>query len=86
MSDLIRVRVTVLDMWDEVVLDLPVSTTLAAVKRAALAAARVTDQPAEFVLKFRGATLRDEARSLADAGVPADAGLIALRERRLAVR
>ena len=86
MSDSLRIRVTVLDMWDEIVLDLPVSTTLAAVKSAALAAATVTDRPAEFVLKFRGATLRDESRSLADAGVPADAGLIDLRERRLAVR
>ena len=86
MSNSIRLRVTVLDMWDEVVLDLPASTTLAAVKGAALLAARVSDQPTEFVLKFRGATLRDESRSLADAGVPANAGLIALRERRLAVR
>lgn len=86
MSNSIRFRVTVLDTWDEIALDLPVSTTLAAVKRAALVAAKVTDQPAEFVLKFRGATLRDESRSLADAGVPANAGLIALRERRLAVR
>lgn len=86
MSAAIRVRVTVLDMWDEIVLDLPVSTTLAAVKSAALVAAKVTDRPVEFVLKFRGATLRDESRSLAEAGIPADAGLIALRERRLAVR
>ncbi len=86
MSNSLRLRVTVLDKWDEVVLDLPESTTIAAVKSAALLAAKVTDSPSEFVLKFRGATLRDETCSLADAGVPADAGLIALRERRLAVR
>jgi hypothetical protein len=86
MSDLLHLRVTVLDTWDEIPLDLPASTSLAAVKRAALTAARVTANPAEFVLKFRGATLRDESRTLADTGVPADAGLIALRGRRLAVR
>jgi hypothetical protein len=86
MSNAIRFRVTVLDTWDEIVLDLPTTTTLAAVKGAALAAAKVTEPPADFVLKFRGATLRNESRSLAEAGVPANAGLIALRERRLAVR
>ena len=86
MSHSIRFRVTVLDTWDAIVLDLPATTALAAVKGAALAAAKVTDAPADFVLKFRGATLRDESRSLADVGVPANAGLIALRERRLAVR
>jgi hypothetical protein len=86
MSDSIRIRVMMLDTWDEIVLDVPGSTTLAAVKSAALTAARVTDRPAEFVLKFRGAAVRDESRSLADTGVPADAGLIVLRARRLAVR
>ena len=86
MSDSIQFRVMVLDTWDEILLDLPATTTLAAVKGAALAAAKVPDPPADFVLKFRGAALRDESRSLADIGVPASAGLIALRERRLAVR
>ncbi len=86
MSELLRIRVTVLDTWEDVALDLPASTTLAAVKSAALAAAKVADRPAEFVLKFRGATLPDESRSLADTGIPADAGLIVLRARRLAVR
>ena len=86
MSECIPFRVTVLDTWDEIILDLPATTTLAAVKGAALAAAKVPGPPADFVLKFRGAALRDESRSLADIGVPANAGLIALRERRLAVR
>ena len=86
MSESIRIRVTVLDTWDEIVLDVPVSTTLAAVKHAALTAAKVTVRASEFVLKFRGAMVRDESSSLADAGVPADAGLIVLRARRLAVR
>jgi hypothetical protein len=86
MSDPIRLRVTVLDTWDEIVLDLPASTTIAAVKSAALTAARVPEPASEYVLKFRGATLRDESRSLAAVGLPANAGLIALRQRRLAVR
>jgi hypothetical protein len=86
MSDMLHIRITVLDAWDEIALDVPASTTIDALKRAALQAAKVTDQPSEFVVKFRGATLRNESRTLADAGVPNDAGLIALRQRRFAVR
>ena len=86
MSTDLKIRVTVLDMWDEIVLTLAPSTTLATVKGFALEAAKVTDPASEFILKFRGATLPDERRTLAEAGIPNDAGLIALRSRRFAVR
>ncbi len=79
-------RVTVLDVWDEVSLPKHPGQTLADVKRAALEAARIPDDPAAFVLKFHGAELRDESRTVADAALPDNAALIVLRRRRRAVR
>ena len=64
-----RLRVTVQDAWDEVPLDLPATTSLADLKRAALDATRVKRDPDEYVVKFRGFELLDESRSLADAGL-----------------
>jgi len=81
-----QVRVTVQDTWDEVPLELAPSTPLAEVKRLALAATRVTRDPAGYVIKFRGAELLEESRSLADAGVVPNAALIVLPRRRRPVR
>lgn len=81
-----RLRVTVLDAWDEVALPKHPDQTLAALKRAALEAARIPDDPAAFVLKFRGAELRDEQQTVAEAALPDNAALIVLRRRRRAVR
>jgi hypothetical protein len=86
MTATLPVRVMVQDAWDEVALDLPVGTTLAELKRRALQATRVTRDPSGYVLKFRGAELFDESRSLADAGLVANAGLIVLPRRRRPVR
>ena len=80
------VRVTVLEAWDDVTLDLSPDTTLTEAKRQALAAVRLVDDPAEFMIKFRGAELPDESRTLADVAVPAGGALIVLRRRRRAVR
>lgn len=80
------VRVTVLDAWDEVTLPMHAGQTLAELKRAALEAARIPDDPAAFVLKYRGAELFDEQQSVADAALPDNAALIVLRRRRRAVR
>lgn len=80
------VRVTVLEAWDDVTLDLSPDTTLTETKRQALAAVRLVDDPAEFMIKFRGAELPDESRTLADVAVPAGGALIVLRRRRRAVR
>jgi hypothetical protein len=74
------------DAWDEVLLDLPAVTPLAEVKRQALQATRVTGNPDAYLLKFRGAELEDESRSLAEAGLVPNGALIVLRRRRRPVR
>jgi hypothetical protein len=86
MSDLLPVRVMVQDAWDEVRLDLPSATPLAELKRRALEATRVTRDPAGYVLKFRGAELLDESRSLTEAGLVPNGALIVLPKRRRPVR
>ena len=86
MSDLLPVRVMVQDAWDEVRLDLPSTTPLAEVKRRALEATRVTRDPAGYVLKFRGAEILDESRSLTEAGLVPNGALIVLPRRRRPVR
>ena len=85
MSDL-RVRVRVLDAWDDVVLHLPASVRVSEVKQRALDAAHVTGDPGGFLVKFRGAVVRDESRTLAEERVPADGALIVMRARRTPVR
>jgi hypothetical protein len=82
----LRLRVMVQDAWDEVPLDLPAGASLAELKRAALDATKVQRDPDEYVLKFRGAELFDESRSLADAGLVANGAVIVLPRRRRPVR
>jgi hypothetical protein len=79
-------RVMVQDAWDEVQLALPSATSLAELKRQALEATRTAGDPQAYVLKFRGAELTDESRSLADAGLVPNGALIVLRKRRRPVR
>ena len=86
MSASLPVRVMVQDAWDEVRLDLPPGTPLSELKRRALEATRVTRDPGHYLLKFRGAELQDESRSLAEAGVVANGALIVLPRRRRPVR
>lgn len=86
MSATLPVRVMVEDAWDEIALDLPASTSLSDVKRRALAAAQVRGDPANYLLKFRGAELRDESRTLAEAGMVPNGALIVLPRRRRPVR
>ena len=85
MTDDLSLRVKIQDTWDEVRLESPGSADVADVKRRALRASRVSRDPEEYVLKFRGAELADEM-SLADAGVVPNAGLIVLPRRRWPVR
>jgi hypothetical protein len=85
-SDTLRLRVMVQDAWDEIPLDLPSGTSLAQLKRMALDATKVTRDPDEYLLKFRGAELYDETRSLADAGLVPNGAVIVLPRRRRAVR
>ena len=86
MSQNIRLRVTVQDAWDEVPLDLPSGASLAELKRAALDATKVSRDPDEYVMKFRGFELFDESRSLADAGLVPNGAVIVLPRRRRPVR
>jgi hypothetical protein len=86
MSQTLPLRVMVEDAWDEVLLDLAPTTSLSELKRRALEATRVTRDPNGYVLKFRGAELDDESRSLADAGLVANGALIVLPRRRRPVR
>jgi hypothetical protein len=86
MSAPLALRVTVLDTWDEVVLELPPDTTLAQVKRAALARMGIRRPPAEYVLKHDGAALLDEERTAAECGLGPNAALIVLPRRRMPVR
>lgn len=81
-----RLRVMVHEMWDALPMEQPADASIAAVKAAALTAARVVEAPERFAVKFRGAEVRDESQSLADLGVPDDANLIVLRRARRPVR
>jgi hypothetical protein len=86
MSALFPVRVMVQDAWDEVLLEVPDTTRLDELKRRALQATRVTADPGAYLLKFRGAALEDETRSLTEAGVVPNGALIVMPRRRRPVR
>lgn len=82
----IPVRIMLTDVWDEFHLDLPSETPISQVKQHVLELGRVMSDPARYVVKYRGAQLEDEARSLADLGVVKNAALIMLPRRRQPVR
>ena len=86
MSASLPVRVMVQDIWNEVLLELPVTASLAELKQRALTATRVTRDPSGYMLKFRGADVGDESRSLADAGIVANGAVIVMPRRRRPVR
>jgi hypothetical protein len=86
MSGALAVRVMVEDAWDEVFLELPSETPLAEIKRQALERTHVRGNPSEYLLKYRGAALSDESRSMAEAGLVQNAPLIVLARRRRPVR
>ena len=48
-------RVMVEDVWNAVLLQLPSETPVGEIKRQALRASYVTEDPSHYVLKFRGA-------------------------------
>ena len=80
------VRVKVEDAWDEVFLELPDGTPLSELKRQALELTHVTRNPSEYLIKYRGAALSDETRSLAQMGLVPNSALIILAKRRRPVR
>ena len=86
MSDeVLLLRVTVQDAWDAVPLEMPSSASVAELKLRALTMAHVAEDPRGYEVKYRGASLRNETASLADARVVDNAALIVLAVRRRAV-
>jgi hypothetical protein len=82
----IPIRVKVEDAWDEVFLQLPDGTPLSELKRQALELTHVTTNPSQYPIKYRGAAVSDESRSLAQLGLVPNSALIILAKRRRPVR
>jgi hypothetical protein len=85
-TSVLPLRVMVEDVWDEVFLELPATTLVSEIKRQALTLTHVTRDPSEYVLKYKGAELSDESRSVAEAGLVPNGALILLSRRRRPVR
>jgi len=85
-TDRVPVRVMVEDAWDQVALEPSPATPLVNLKREALAKTRAARDPDAYLLKYRGAEILDEARSLGEAGVVPHSTLIVLSRRRRPVR
>lgn len=84
---LLALRVQVAEAWDAVRVEALPSTPVSEVKRAALAALGDTGEaPEAYVAKLRGREVRDEAQSLAEAGVRAGSTLLLIARRRRPVR
>ena len=80
------VRVMVEAMWDQVSLELPAATTVGEIKQRALSLTHASGRAEDYLVKYRGAELLDEGRSLSEAGVVSNAALIVLSRRRQPVR
>ena len=85
MTGNLPLRVMVQDVWDEVRMSMPATSSADDLKRQALAITRVMRDPDGYVVKFRGAEVPDGS-TLADAGIVPDANLIVLPRRRRPVR
>lgn len=86
MTATLPVRVMVEDAWDQVALDLPPATTVEEAKRRALKLTHVAGPAEDYLVKFRGAEVLDESRTLEQTGVVPNASLIVLPRRRRPVR
>ncbi|MBX3146040.1 MAG: hypothetical protein KF785_04675 [Gemmatimonadales bacterium] len=82
----IPVRVTVLDTWDEIALNVPADVRVSDVKARALAQAKVRTSPDQYLVKFRGAEVPEGSATMADAGVVPNGALIVLRRHRRPTR
>lgn len=86
MTDALRLRVTVQDTWDTVPLELEPTASIAELKLRALVASNIARDPSEYLVKYRGAALRDEGATLGAAAVVDKAALIVLPARRRPVK
>jgi len=83
-ATVLPIRVTLLDTWDEVRVELPASTPVSEVKRLVLADRGMG--PEGYLVKYLGAELTEGTTTLADAGVQPNGALIVLPRRRTPVR
>lgn len=83
----VNLRVTVVDSWRMCALEARANEKIAAVKLRALAAAGIGPARAgDYVVKYGGALIGNESRSLSELGVPDGAALVVLSAHRRAVR
>ena len=82
----IPVRVTVLDTWDEIALNVPPTARVSDVKARALAQARIRRPASDYLVKFRGAEVSEGDTTVAQAGIVPNAGIVVLSRRRSAAR
>ncbi len=81
------VRVTVADTWQPVFLEVTPGMTIAGLKARALAAMRIApDRSDRYEVKFGGARIADESRTLGAVGARQGSAIIVLLKRRRAVR
>lgn len=81
------VRVMVTDVWDQVFMAVEPGTTVTELKRRALEQALQRPAPVEdYVVKFRGGAVLDEATTLQALGAVPNAPFIVLPRRRQPVR
>lgn len=87
-SGTFTVRVMVTDVWDQVVLAVTATTTVAELKREALTRAlrRAGIALERYVVKFQGAEVLDESVAVADLGAGPNSPFIVLPSHRQAVR
>ena len=87
-TDRYPVRVFVMDVWDTVQLQVDDSTTVSQLKREALRLAlkRAPRDEQEYLVKFRGAAVLDEAQTLRAVGARPNAPFIVMPARRQPVR
>jgi hypothetical protein len=83
----LALKVTLADTWRQLQLAAASDETVAQLKLRALAAEAVPEGRAgDYEVKFGGALVRDESRTLAAAGIPDGGALVILARRRRAVR
>ena len=82
------VRVMLTDAWDHVEIPVEPGTTVAELKRQALSKAlkRSAVRLDDYVVKFRGAAVTDESKTLSALGAVPNAPFIVLPARRRPVR
>ena len=85
MPDRLQLRVTLLDSWEEIAVQLPATALVSDLKRAVLAHARIRGPAGDYLVKYKGAELEEGGRTLAEAGVLPNSALIVLRRRRVPV-